>query len=438
MGKVMSKRAIGWFCCLMGIAGAAPAVPEKLGVPEKSGVPANSAKPTVDPVEAAYDRGLRSLVAGDLLGAEQAFKESLKSQPNLAKAKLGLAEVAFKKNQNEQAAKLIREAVEAEPGNAHAQASLGHLLALQKKYPEAEVALKKAADLDPKMIRPRMDLADLYATVLRRPRDALILYQDVVAIDPDHAGAHYAWGMTEMRLGALAKARKPLENARRLQPSNPLPLLALARLSILQKDPDTAMTLLERALNIQPTLAEALELRGDVQQMRGNPDKALADYAAAIKLQPNRMPALMKQGSLLLQLGRKDEAGKVYQAAVRFDPREALAYNNLAWMAAESGKNLDQAEQWARKAVELGPDVAEFQDTLGWTYRARGKLKEAERALQRATGLQGASASAFYHLGVVEQALGKTHEATAAFRKALELDKNHEAAAQALRKLGVS
>jgi tetratricopeptide (TPR) repeat protein len=150
------------------------------------------------------------------------------------------------------------------------------------------------------------------------------------------------------------------------------------------------------------------------------------------------MPALMKQGSLLLQLGRKDEAGKVYQAAVRVDPREALAYNNLAWMAAESGKNLDQAEQWARKAVELGPDVAEFQDTLGWTYRARGKLKEAERALQRATGLQGASASAFYHLGVVEQALGKTPEATAAFRKALELDKNHEAAAQALRKLGVS
>jgi hypothetical protein len=33
----MSKRAIGWFCCLMGIAGAAPAVPEKLGVPEKIG-----------------------------------------------------------------------------------------------------------------------------------------------------------------------------------------------------------------------------------------------------------------------------------------------------------------------------------------------------------------------------------------------------------------
>jgi tetratricopeptide (TPR) repeat protein len=87
--------------------------------------------------------------------------------------------------------------------------------------------------------------------------------------------------------------------------------------------------------------------------------------------------------------------------------------------------------------VSEKPDVAESQDTLGWIYSARGKLKDAERTLQRATGLPAASASAFYHLGVVEQELGKTAEATTAFRKAVELDKNHEAAAQALRKLGV-
>jgi tetratricopeptide (TPR) repeat protein len=375
------------------------------------------------------------LAGNDVAGAELAFKRALEKQPGHANALLGLAEIAFKRNQPDQAGRLIRQAAQSEPGNAHAQSSLGRLLAVQKKYPEAEAALKKAAELDPKLVRPRMDLADLYATALRRPTDALSLYQRVLEIDPGHAGAHYAFGMTQMRLGDPAKARTALESSARLEPANPLPALALASLAIQRKDWDGAMTWLERALKIQPSLAEALELRGDVWQSRGGPDKALADYEAAFRAQPSRVSAVLKQASLLQQLGRADAAGKAYLAALKLNPRLALAYNNLAWMAVDSGKNLDQAEQWGRKAVELGPEVADFHDTLAWVYRARGRLKDAEQSLQRATGLKGAPASAHYHLGVVRRDLGKPAEAAAAFRKALALDKNHQPAAQALRQL---
>ena len=416
-----------------GLAQALPIAPNPASQPARTAPPTSQA---VSPADQDYADAIKRLAANDSAGAEQSFKRALEKQPGHANALLGLSEIAFKKNQPDQAAKLIRQAVQANPGSAHAQASLGRLLAVQKQYPEAAVALKKAVELDAKLVRPRMDLADLYATALRKPKDALPLYQQVLEIDPNHAGAHYAYGMTHARLGDPAKARTALEASARLEPGNPLPPLALARLSLQSKKPDDAMTWLERTLKIQPTLAEALELRGDVQQTRNSPENALADYAAAIRAQPKQVSAVVKQASLLQHLRRQDEAAKAYQAAIKLNPKLALAYNNLAWMAAESGKNLDQAEQWGKKAVELGPNVADFHDTLAWVYRARGKLKDAEQSLLRATSIKSAPISAFYHLGVVQQALGKTTEAMAAYKKTLALDKNHQAAAQALRQLG--
>lgn len=397
-----------------------------------------SSKVSATPVEEAYKEAIGKLAANDLAGAEKAFRHVLTLRPDHASALLGLSEIAFKKKQIETAAKLIRQAVQAEPGNAHAHASLGRMLAMQKKYAEAESSLKKAAELDARLVRPRMDLADLYATVLRKPKDAIALYQSVLAIAPDHAGAHFAQGIVHMRLGEMEPARTALENSARLEPGNPLPLVELAHLHIATRQPDKALPRLEQALKIQPKLADALELRGDARQMRGEAEPALADFAAAVRAQPNRISALLKLGSLQQQLGRAEAATKSYLAVIKLDSRQAVAYNNLAWMAAENGKNLDQAERWSLKAVELAPEVADFHDTLAWVYRARGKPKDAERSLLRATGLKGAPASAFYHLGVVRRELGNNAGAGLAFKKALSLDKSHKPASQALRQLGGS
>lgn len=420
------------------LAGPARAVPldADSDSPRRALRPAATETRAAEPADQDYADAIKKLAANDTAGAELAFKRALEKKPDHANALLGLAEIAFKNNRADQADNLIRRAIIAAPENAHARASLGRLLAMQNKYEEAEGELKKATYLDPKMIRPRMDLADIYATALRKPKDALAQYREVLAINPNHAGAQYASGMMQMRLGDQAKARAALETAARMEPGNPLPPLALARLSLERKELDGAMAFLGQALKIQPNLADALELRGDVQQARNRPDLALADYDAATKAQSTQVSARFKQGSLLQRLGRNDEAAQAYQAALKVNPRLAPAYNNLAWMAAESGRNLEQAEKWGGKAVELEPKIADFHDTLAWVYRARGKLKEAEESLQRATAMKPVPVSAFYHLGMVREEMGKTKEAVALYQKTLALDKAHQGASQALRRLG--
>ena len=49
-----------------------------------------------------------------------------------------------------------------------------------------------------------------------------------------------------------------------------------------------------------------------------------------------------------------------------------VAANNLAWMFAETGENLDMALQLAQAATRRVPEQPEIQDTLGWIYYKKG------------------------------------------------------------------
>jgi Tfp pilus assembly protein PilF len=163
--------------------------------------------------------------------------------------------------------------------------------------------------------------------------------------------------------------------------------------------------------------------------------KALADYVNAVRGNPAQVSALLKQAMLHQRLNQRREAADVYLTALKTDPKLAVAYNNLAWMATETGEQLERAEKWSQQAIALASDVPDFHDTLGWVHRARGNYDEAERVLRHAPTLKRASASTHYHLGVVQNEQGKNEAAIAAFKRALALDPKHREAEDALRKL---
>ena len=62
--------------------------------------------------------------------------------------------------------------------------------------------------------------------------------------------------------------------------------------------------------------------------------------------------------------------------------------NDLGYLYAEQGKNLEKAESMIRKAVQEEPDKPAYLDSLGWVLFKRGKVKEALEPLQKAVELQ--------------------------------------------------
>ena len=81
-------------------------------------------------------------------------------------------------------------------------------------------------------------------------------------------------------------------------------------------------------------------------------------------------------------LGEVEQAGKYFAAAIRMD--EQPRYLRRAAMFAVQAKNIESAEDYARRALELRPKDASYARTLADVYRAAKRLEEARDVISKA------------------------------------------------------
>lgn len=103
-----------------------------------------------------------------------------------------------------------------------------------------------------------------------------------------------------------------------------------------------------------------------------------------------------------------------------------MAMNNLAFMWAEQGENLGDAERLSRKALGEKPDKGMFADTLGWVLYKKRDYEAAVEILNRAVTLSPNSGASWSHLGEALSAIGKAEEAMGAWNHALALNPTND------------
>ena len=84
------------------------------------------------------------------------------------------------------------------------------------------------------------------------------------------------------------------------------------------------------------------------------------------------------------------QAGPYFEEAMRLDDNFALAYSGLAdYYSVSWGtwNDYSRAERYARKAVDLEPNLAEAHASLGIAAEYQGKYEDAQKELMRAIGL---------------------------------------------------
>ncbi len=126
------------------------------------------------------------------------------------------------------------------------------------------------------------------------------------------------------------------------------------------------------------------------------------------------------------------------QLILKVDPSNATACNDLGYLWADQGKNLKEAEELIRKALNLdrqqkknGPpqagadadkDHAAYVDSLGWVLFRRGQADAALQELQKAAALpEGDDPVIWEHLGDVYQHLQQNDRACESWQRALHL-----------------
>jgi tetratricopeptide (TPR) repeat protein len=101
---------------------------------------------------------------------------------------------------------------------------------------------------------------------------------------------------------------------------------------------------------------------GVAYERRGEFDQAIREYQSAAKKLPI---AFLYLGNAYFLRNDWDQAEICFKKAIKKDGKNAAAHNNLAWLYYQRGKNLEQAEALAQKALELDPSKSSiYRDTL--------------------------------------------------------------------------
>jgi predicted Zn-dependent protease len=74
--------------------------------------------------------------------------------------------------------------------------------------------------------------------------------------------------------------------------------------------------------------------------------------------------------------------------------------NNLAYIKAEEGVDLDQALTMAQRALQKLPSAPELSDTLGWIYIKKNLSEDAVRVFHDLVGKVPDNPTFHYHYGM--------------------------------------
>jgi tetratricopeptide (TPR) repeat protein len=156
---------------------------------------------------------------------------------------------------------------------------------------------------------------------------------------------------------------------------------------------------------------------------------AMEAQAAKRGLSADRLALLAR---LNLGVGRTARALELYEQAHDQGSDLLFVKNDLAYLLASLGGDLDRALALARMATEAPGENVSAVDTLGYVYLKLGKPDAAVWQFRQAVSQAVPPVPDYYfHLGLALVELGKTEQARAAFQEALALNPEFSDAEQA-------
>lgn len=230
-----------------------------------------------------------------------------------------------------------------------------------------------------------------------RPQDALALYDQLVARNPQDA--QFQLGRASVAYQAnrisLVEAEAALNNWLQTRPSNDLPPELYSLVAALPPDPRREAlynTLIEADptnVPVQIRLVQVLVGR-DPLQAQARVNQLLARVRAYAPENRSNVSLLFLQGQLSLALGNLDEADRAYRTILAVQPDNADALSALGGVRFRQ-RQLDEASQLYTQVLRLRPEDVTAQRSLAELTLAQGRPLEALERFEQIRLQQGAA-----------------------------------------------
>jgi tetratricopeptide (TPR) repeat protein len=231
------------------------------------------------------------------------------------------------------------------------------------------------------------------------------------------------------------RAVRTAEEQIRAFPDRAEPHLLLGQIEMSRKNYAKAEAAFRKALDIDGDNLAAYGLLGQLFMAQKAADRAIREFNHALEVNPKYIQAHILLASVYESQKNREQAKHHYRKALEIHPNSPVAANNLAWLLADGGENLDEALKLAQAASQQARDVAAVQDTLGWVYYRKGSHRAAIDALGQAVRLEPKGAVYHYHLGMAYLKNGEKDQAKRSLAEALKLSASFPGADEAKRTL---
>ncbi len=222
---------------------------------------------------------------------------------------------------------------------------------------------------------------------LARPADALVQFDEALALRPDFWPALNNRGVALRDLGRIRDA----------------------------------LASFEAALAIQPGQVDALNNRGRALVSLDRAEEALETFDLALAASPGRSATHNHRGAALMKLRRMEEALASYDAAIAIDPRSADSHNNRGAALREMGRGSDALAAFHR-ALALAPGAPEVLANIGHALMDLGHPADALASYDLAITRRPDFDVAHDGRGNALAKLGREHEALASYDQAIALN----------------
>lgn len=246
-----------------------------------------------------------------------------------------------------------------------------------------------------------------------KPAEALPHFEKIITLGGD-AGLNQSYLRIAATLGRQSNRTDALETMRalaRLHPDKAVAHFALAHLAVRVSDLDTATTAIDRTLAINPAWEDAALFKVRVLVSQKDMPAVLKYYERYLDSYPRANNMRLGYARHLVDLKQWDKAREQFKRVAADTPRDAEVVFTIALLALQSNE-LDEAERFMKRAIELQPENDQARLYLGQIAEQR---KQYVEAIQWYSSIESAENhfEAQARLGVALARQGKLEQARA-------------------------
>ena len=369
------------------------------------------------------------LITRDKTKAIEPAKRAYQMQSNNPELTLVYALTLELNGRSKEAVQLYEQLYRLDPSN---EELIGRMVALYSDLGDLNDALEILTELIKSSSTPRPGIEMQRAIILwelKRFQEASEILNRLAKEYPDSDRLQY---MSALGYEKLEQHDKAIEIYKTIPQNSQFRIHASVRIAGIlqhQKKFDEAYTIVKDLLEDNSQNADLYALTASILSELDRPKESIELMTTAITKFPDQKPRfLFLKGVYQEKAGDKEDCIKTMQIVIKIAPNNPDALNYLGYLYAETGDNLDEAENLIKRALKIKPENGFYIDSLAWVFYQKKEYEKALKLLEQALAKEPEEGVVMEHFGDVYQALNKLDLTKSYYEKALKtkLDKRDQ------------